>query len=127
MTAFKAATALLIGGCLWLALAGLANEPRVAIIHPPFMVSERQAISVQVRIPPHADNRTLVFVAADELGEVRRSDEELPGDRAPRTRWILWRDGLPRGDFVLIAALYGVSGKEVARATSPITVRGIGP
>jgi hypothetical protein len=95
--------------------------PRVEVVRPVAYVPEGQSVTFQIRVDPHADNRRLVLVAGDALSEVRRSEEQLDGNTAPRTRWVKWM-GLPAGDWIIVAALYGVSGRELARDTHPLTV-----
>lgn len=85
---------ILVGAIVLYALLSFAsNEPRVSFVRPHRIVTEDDATRWQIRVEPHAENRLLI-VAAVEGGEVvRRSDEQLDGDKAPRTRWIDWRGG----------------------------------
>jgi hypothetical protein len=96
--------------------------PRVEVVRPVAYVPEGQSVTFQIRVDAHPDNRRLVLVAGDEVSEVRRSEEQLDGATAPRTRWIKWVGGLPAGSYVIVGAIFGASGRELARDTHPLTV-----
>ena len=49
-------------------------------------------VQFQIRVEPDPENRLLIVEAADDVGTVRRSDEPLDGDKAPRTSWLKWAD-----------------------------------
>lgn len=131
---------------LWLVLSAFALErelarvaerdgpiavvprPTLRFIRPPFLLLERQAVAVTVWVDPHPDNRRLVFAAADDLSEVTLTERPMNGDKAQKAWRFDLKEGLPAGDWILVAALYGLSGKETARATSPVQVRSlVGP
>jgi hypothetical protein len=121
--------------CRWipliaaLALAAYAMTlpPRVQFVRPPGVVSEGDHVQLQIRVEPDAMNRLLVVELGDDGGTVRRSDEQLPGADAPRTRWLRWLVPRCEDGCLFVAALYGVGGQEIARATSPVRVQSVGP
>ena len=82
--------------------------PRVAFLKPyPRIVSDQNGLELKVSVDPRPENRLLIVAAIDDGGEVvRRSDEQLEGDRSPRTRWVRWRSGLPSGDLLIIGEVW---------------------
>ena len=103
-----------LAAALWFALTVPAETPpRVAFVRPPGVATDKTTVVLQVRVDPHEDNRLLVVAAVEGDVVVRRSDEDLAGDKAPRVRWIRWR--VTAGDLVLAAILYGAGGRELAR------------
>lgn len=102
--------------------SGIALPTRVSIIRPMQIVNEHAYLRYQVQVDPQAENRSLVVGAFDEGVAVRLTKEQLDGAEAPRTRWIVWRNGLPAGEYLLVAALIGLGGREVARASVPLVV-----
>lgn len=121
MSAWKATALLLVYGIVWLLLSALKNEPpRVAFVRAPVFVSDREIVTFQIQVEPNAANRLLVVAASDEGVIVRRSDEQLDGDKSARTRWLRWR--LPAGELGLTAVVYGSEG-ERGRAIHAVTVR----
>ncbi len=102
------------------------SEPRVSIVRPPHFASEGAQVELQVRVTPNAENRLLRVELADELGTVRRSDEQLAGEHAPTTRWLKWILPACEDGCIFVAALYGINGP-VARATSQVRVQSVGP
>lgn len=111
----------LVFGVLWGCLALAKNEPPVRFVRPPAIVSDREIVTFQIQVEPDPVNRLLVVAASDGDLVVRRSDEELNGDKAARTRWLRWR--LPVGEFQMAAIVYGAEGPR-GRAVHPITVYG---
>lgn len=101
--------------------SGLSTPTRVSIVRPIQIVTADTYVRYMVQVEPRDENRMLVLAAVDEGGAVRSSREQLDGDRAPRTRWIVWQHGLPAGDYMVIAAVFN-SQREVARASVPVTV-----
>ena len=96
--------------------------PRVEFLKPiPRWVSDRDLIPYKVRVEAHSENRLLRFVAVDRLdgAEVSLSEEQLAGERAPRTR-TLWRR-MPAGDLWLVAEVWD-SQKPLGRAQIPLCV-----
>lgn len=93
-------------------------------VRPHAFVGPDDLVAWQVRIEPRKENRLAVFSAVDQADglEVRRSQEELDGANAPRTRWLRWR--LPRGRLTLTARVYGVQGVILGLASTPVWVRG---
>lgn len=122
MAPFQRATLLLVFGALWLGLTALKNEPRVAFLKPlPRVVSSRDEVSFKIRVEPDMANRLLIAAAIDEGGEVvRRSDEQLDGALAPRTRWVRW-SSLPAGDLLVIAEVWDGQ-KPLSKARTPLCV-----
>lgn len=116
----RLALPLLVLACM----AQSGDTPRIAWVRPPAFISTDDTILYQVRIAPHPDNRLAIFSAIDQADglEVTRSQEELPGADAPRTRWFKWR--LPSGHLMLKAVVLGASAKTLAVATVPVIVRG---
>lgn len=106
-----------------LALAAIKPSPRVAFLKPiPRIVSSQDQVTFTVRVEPDQANRLLITAAIDQDGEVvRRSDEDLPGADAPRTRWIRWAS-LPSGDLSILAEVWD-NQKPLGRATIPLCVR----
>jgi hypothetical protein len=95
-----------------LALLGLAlaSEKAVEIRSRHAFIPSDASVDYLVVVPQHPDNRRLVFAAVDteDGNEVRRTEVELDGAHAERSRWFRWR--LPTGRLQLIAGLYGVHG-----------------
>lgn len=96
-----------------------ADVKRVQFVRPPAFISDQDVIRLQIRVERHADNRMLIIAAAEDGMIVRRSDEQLDGTAAPRTRWIDLR--FPAGDLMLAAILYDADG-EVDRDVHPLHV-----
>lgn len=103
MGALKASIVLIMTGAFYLALAGLANEPRVQIHVESGFQFEPAYVKLKVRVIPHKENRGLTVALVSE-GYERSSLEELSGDQAPITRWIEYRD-IPSGEYAVIAIL----------------------
>ena len=101
--------------------SGIAEPTRVSIVRPIQILNEQTYVRYQIQVDPQAENRALVLAAVDEGVVVRSSREQLDGDKAPRTRWIVWQNGLPAGEYVLLAIVFN-SQREVARASVPVTV-----
>ena len=119
--------------CAVVLLVGLGAPPRVSFIRPPGFVNEYAALRFVVQVDPHAENAALVVAALDGSLEwstledaVRLTREQLDGEAAPRTRWIEWREGLPAGEYLLVAVLYSGIANESALAsvTNRVTVLG---
>jgi hypothetical protein len=111
--------AVLVAAILW-APSASGDEPRVAFLRGGGrFISVDALVDYQVRVPIHADNRTLVLVALDGEFVVRRSDQDVSTERR-RTIWgVRWR--LPPGELTVAAILVGIDG-EVGRATRSVTV-----
>lgn len=112
--------ALLLAACFQIADSA---PPRIAFLKPyPRIVNDRNGLEVKVRVEPYPENRLLIIAALDASGEVvRRSDEQLDGESAPRTRWVRWRSGLPAGDLLVIAEVWDRQ-KPLARVSIPLCV-----
>lgn len=122
MTWLRAIPLVILWVAIWLGLSALKNEPRVAFLKPiPRVVSSRDEISFKVRVEPQPENRLLIVAAIDESGEVvRRTDEQLDGLTAPRTRWLRWT-ALPAGDLLIVAEAWD-SQKPLGKASTPLCV-----
>jgi len=107
-------------GLVILAVLVAAGPPAVSFVRPPSYVHEGDMVVLQVRVEPKPTNRLLAVAAVDGDLIVSLTNEELPGENAPRTRWIRWR--LPSGDLTLVAVVYGAGGKEAGRDVHKITV-----
>lgn len=106
---------------LLLAAYAASAAPKVAILSSPGIVRAGETVQLTIRVEPNQANRLLVVEAADDGGTVRRTDEQLEGDKAPRTRWLSWIMPPCEGGCVFVSALYGVNGF-IARDTKPVTV-----
>ena len=115
---------LLCLGCLWLALAGLANVPRVAFLHPPALVSEDALVTYYVRVLRHEDNRLLIVAAMAEDGMVSETRRQLDGAHSAPLVNVNWR--LPAGEMQLVAAVFSQT-EQVGRAVHPLVVYAVGP
>jgi hypothetical protein len=105
-----------------LALAGLAMAEGAAIgfVRPPAYIAENFATEFRVRIPHNEDNRRVEVSAIDQSDGERVSFTERPlsGGSAPLQVFKLI---LPRGNLLLVAALYGADGQR-ARVQAPVRV-----
>ena len=113
--------------CAWLLflLAVAKDTPRVSFIRPPSFVSDQDTITLQVRVPPQAENRVLFVAAYDGDVLVNGSQREMNGAHAPALYNLHWR--LPAGAISLVAAIYGAHEDELARVTHEMTVLSSGP
>lgn len=96
------------------------DHPRITFINAPHYVSDRDTITIQVRIDPRPEHRLFVLLAVDGDLEVSRHEEQLDGDQASRTRWVRWK--LPPGEWTLVAAVIGAQQHVLAVVQTPITV-----
>jgi hypothetical protein len=101
--------------------SGLGEPARVSIVRPARFIPERAAVRWMVQVQPVEENRKLVLTAFDDGIEISASQRQLEGEDAPKTWWIEWDEGLPAGEYLLVAAVYS-SSREVARASVPVTV-----
>lgn len=105
-----------------LALAGLAmaEAPPIGFIRPPAYIAENFQTEFRVRIPRSDDNRRVEVSAIDRADGERVSFTERPldGGSAPLQ---VFRLILPRGDLMLVAALYGVTGQR-GKVQAPVRV-----
>lgn len=113
----KVRAALLVVVVLVLAMSAPAK--RIEILRHTVRTWQDEPIVLMIRIAPHQDNRRLIVTAHDQDGFVVTSSlEQLPGARAPRTRWVRWAT-LPAGEMTVRAQLYEQDGEHpraVARA-----------
>lgn len=123
MNALRSSVLLLLIGGLWLALAGMANEPpRVAIaVEGARYQYEPATVRLRVRVERHPENRALT-VALISDGFERSSLEQLDGASAPLTRWIEYRD-VPQGVYYAFAVVQRTD-KGLLRAVEQVTVMG---
>ena len=96
---------------LALAVAGLAmsGAPPVSFNRPPHYIAENTPTPFELRIPRDAENRAVAVSVVDRADGERVSYTERPldGGSAPLQVFKLI---LPRGDLLLVGALYGVHG-----------------
>lgn len=102
---------------------GIAPPPLVAIVSAPAFATDQQSLTIRVRVEPDPENRRLTLAAVQDDVIVRRSDEDLDGAAAPRTRWVTWYP-LPEGEFVLVAVVWG-TGYQRGRDWRTLTVIGM--
>lgn len=84
-----------------LALALLAPAPDVSIAVEGRYGFEPATVRLRVRVEPDSRNRGLAY-GVDSADFVSSSWEDLPGERAPITRWATYRD-LPAGEYIAYA------------------------
>jgi hypothetical protein len=101
--------------------SGLGEPARVSIVRPSRFIPERAAVRWMVQVQPAEENRRLELAAFDDGVEVSMSKRQLDGAEAPKTWWITWAEGLPAGEYMLVASVHN-SSREVARASVPVTV-----
>lgn len=123
MSAFRAATLLLVVGWLWWALSALAGS-RVSIRSPGAIASAPADWWITVTVERDADNRLLVVEVDGAPGEYRRSDYPLDGADAARVRQI-WFKALPAGCYTFAATVHGNGQQLGAATTSPLHVIGL--
>jgi hypothetical protein len=82
-----------------------------ARVYPPFAFAPC-TVRVQAFIEPDARNRSIEFVL-DSEAMYTSSTAELDGDRAPRTKEVMFRN-LPAGTYLIRVTLIGEGGKRVA-------------
>lgn len=85
-----------------LAMAPTATEPVAIVVEHGYFKSEPAYVRLKVRVEPDAANR-LLRVTIDAPDSYRRAgDETLPGARAPRTRWVEFKE-VPAGVYTVTA------------------------
>lgn len=120
LSAYQAAVAVLIAVWIWILLAAWTGEPRVRVIVEGGHFKAAPAwVRLRVMVERDAANRWLI-TEMDSGAFYRRSDEQLDGASAPRTRWVEWRD-VPAGVYT-VHALVERDGDRPARATAGFTV-----
>lgn len=92
---------------------GAMAAPSVDIGVAPMLGFEPATARIRVTVEPREDYRWLEIVA-DSGQHFRSSGQVLEGDRGPRTTWVTW-DGLPAGEYEVIAVVFDARGRQVAR------------
>lgn len=123
LDAFRAATLLIVVGCLWLALSALAAVPRVSIRNPGGVGSAPADWWITVTVEPHAEHRLLVIEADGVPGEYRRSDYRLEGARAARVRQI-WFKAIGAGCYYFRATVADASHVLASVTSGPVRIIG---
>ena len=91
--------------CLWLILSAIAKEPRVRVtVESGVYAFEPAFVRLRVTVVPDAANRALTIALISD-GFETSSLEELPGEQAPRTRWVQYRD-VPAGSYTVSAVVH---------------------
>lgn len=98
-----------------------APAPVGVVVESGRFVFEPAWIRVRVQVEPDAANRWLV-VEMDSGAFYRRSDEQMEGDRSPRTRWVDWPD-TPAGTYA-VSATVDRGAERPWRATTTVVVLG---
>jgi hypothetical protein len=95
---------------------------RVSIRVTPTVALAPADVTINAIVEPNAANR-LIVVVADSGGYLRRSEEGLDGDSAPRAnRFRL--SGLPPGEYEIRVTVKGASGQELGSANAQVRVIG---
>ena len=81
---------------------------------------EPATIRVRVTVEPDAQNRYLIMALNDGDVTVGRSDEELRGAAAPRTRWREFKS-VPAGEYAAVAVVHRADRSEL-QARAAVTV-----
>lgn len=119
MGPYHTAVALVATVWLWLLLALATSAPVAIVVEGGTVKSEPAYVRLRVRVDPAPANRLLtVSIVSD--GFSRASDEQLEGDRSPRSRWVEYHD-VPAGSYMAHAM---VDGAERRRASAPFVVVG---
>ena len=124
MAPLAASVLLILVGALWLALAALANEPRVSIrTHGGSGFAPRD-YAVTIIVEPHAENRQLILETVGAPGEYRRSDRALNGDKAARVRQE-WIKGVAAGCYTFRASVADNAAIRASAESHQVIVYGI--
>ncbi len=124
MSAWKAATLLLVYGMLWMMLTALKNEPpRVSIVNRGLVASEPVDWHILVTVEPHEEHRLLVVEVDGNPGEYRRSDFELDGEKAATIRQVWFRQ-LRQGCYTFSASVLDARRVLAVARAGPIHVLG---
>jgi hypothetical protein len=110
---------------LGIVVAAVRPLPPVAVDVSPRLALSGSALRVRVTVEPHDANR-LLRVEVDTLEGTffKAWDEDLPGERAPRTRSELLAD-LPEGHYVITALVGRADGSKTLVATAEACKGGI--
>lgn len=123
MTAFKAASLLLVAGCAWLILSALTATPRVSIQNPGRFASAPADWWILVTVDQRPDHRALIVEADGHPGEYRRSDLSLEGEKAPRLRQV-WFKALSAGCYWFVASVTDTSHVLGTATSGPVSIIG---
>jgi hypothetical protein len=115
----RAAITLGVLGCL--VQAGDSSPARIQFVRPPRIVSEDYPVTYQLRVQKFAEHRRFELAAVDGGLVVSDTSRDMDGEAAPSLVNVTLR--LPAGDLTLVGVLFGVGGKELGRATTPVCVR----
>lgn len=106
----------------WLLSASqIDSSGAVSVKVSPRVAREPAQINVRVSIEPNSDNRALEVIA-ESATFLRRSYQQLDGDRAARTSVFQYRD-LPAGDYDVRAVLFDGKGGLEGLAVVKVKVR----
>lgn len=101
-------------------LGAQKKTPVVTLLVRPQVMLQRGDIRVEVRVPPHADNRALAIAWSSDHGTEGSTLRPLEGEDAATLETLTLRSQ-PPANYLFVATVFGAGGRARGRADARIS------